>query len=166
MVCVFGAILGLPSKRLKAHKGARNSSLWRPGRASLAAVFWLLYQGRKDKRPWIWVNISNTAHNRSAKFEKFVRQFFDEELAIWRGDKKPGEDVYSDISNSITNYYCYRNNKNYNARLEARSYWNHGKNTSALISIAWFAAALLLPSPLYPQEEKEKNIFRRMSAFS
>ena len=56
--------------------------------------------GRKDKRPWIWVNISNTAHNRSAKFEKFVRQFFDEELAIWRGDKKPGEDVYSDISNS------------------------------------------------------------------
>ena len=62
--------------------------------------FGFYYQGRKDKRPWIWVNISNTAHNRSAKFEKFVRQFFDEELAIWRGDKKPGEDVYSDISNS------------------------------------------------------------------
>lgn len=32
------------------------------------------------------------------------------------------------------------------------------KNTSALISIAWFAAALLLPSPLYPQEEKEKYL--------
>lgn len=62
--------------------------------------FGFYYQGRKDKRPWIWVNISNTGHNRSAKFERFVRQFFDEELAIWRGDKKPGEDVYSDISNS------------------------------------------------------------------
>ena len=26
--------------------------------------------------------------------------YWDEELAIWRGDKKPAEDVYSDISNS------------------------------------------------------------------
>lgn len=73
--------------------GDQDGMRWQPS-------FAFYYQGRKDKRPWIWVNISNTAHNRSAKFEKFVRQFFDEELAIWRGDKKPGEDVYSDISNS------------------------------------------------------------------
>lgn len=73
--------------------GDQDGMRWQPS-------FAFYYQGRKNNRPWIWVNISNTGHNRSAKFEKFVRQFFDEELAIWRGDKKPGEDVYSDISNS------------------------------------------------------------------
>nr|DAH48338.1 MAG TPA: Esterase.3A [Caudoviricetes sp.] len=73
--------------------GDQDGLRWQPS-------FGFYYQGRKNKRPWIWVNISNTGHNRSAKFEKFVRQFFDEELAIWRGDKKPTEDVYSDISNS------------------------------------------------------------------
>ena len=73
--------------------GDQDGMRWQPS-------FSFYYQGRKNNRPWIWVNISNTGHNRSAKFEKFVRQFFDEELAIWRSDKKPGEDVYSDISNS------------------------------------------------------------------
>ncbi len=73
--------------------GDKDGFRWQPS-------FGFYYQGRKNKRPWIWVNISNTGHNRSAKFEKFVRQFFDEELAIWRGDKKSTEDVYSDISNS------------------------------------------------------------------
>ena len=73
--------------------GDQDGMRWQPS-------FAFYYQGRKNNRPWIWVNISNTGHNRSAKFERFVRQFFDEELAIWRGDKKPGEDVYSDISNS------------------------------------------------------------------
>jgi hypothetical protein len=73
--------------------GDQDGLRWQPS-------FAFYYQGRKNKRPWIWVNISNTGHNRSAKFEKFVRQFFDEELAIWRGDKKPSNDIYSDISNS------------------------------------------------------------------
>ena len=72
--------------------GDQDGLRWQPS-------FAFYYQGRKNNRPWIWVNISNTGHNRSAKFEKFVRQFFDEELAIWRGDKKPGKDIYSDISN-------------------------------------------------------------------
>ncbi len=73
--------------------GDQDGLRWQPS-------FAFYYQGRKDKRPWIWVSISNTGHNRSAKFERFVRQFFDEELAIWRGDKKPADDIYSDISNS------------------------------------------------------------------
>ena len=73
--------------------GDQDGLRWQPS-------FSFYYQGRKNSRPWIWVNISNTGHNRSAKFEKFVRQFFNEELAIWRGDKISGEDVYSDISNS------------------------------------------------------------------
>ena len=62
--------------------------------------FGFYYKGRQNGRPWIWVNISNTGHNRSAKFEKFVRQFFDEEIAVWRGNKIPAEDIFSDISNS------------------------------------------------------------------
>ena len=70
--------------------GDQDGLRWQPS-------FAFYYQGRKNKRPWIWVNISNTGHNRSAKFEKFVRQFFDEELAIWRRDKKTEENVYSDI---------------------------------------------------------------------
>lgn len=73
--------------------GDQDGMRWQPS-------FSFYYQGRKNNRPWIWVNISNTGHNRSAKFEKFVRQFFDEELAIWRGDKKAQEDILSDISNS------------------------------------------------------------------
>lgn len=73
--------------------GDQDGLRWQPS-------FSFYYQGRKNKRSWIWVNISNTGHNRSAKFEKFVRQFFDEEIAISRGDKKPSEDIYADISNS------------------------------------------------------------------
>lgn len=73
--------------------GDKDGLRWQP-------TFAFYYQGRKDKRPWIWVSISNTAHNRSAKFENFVRQFFGEELAIWRGDKKPDKDIYFDISNT------------------------------------------------------------------
>ncbi len=71
--------------------GEKDGLRWQP-------TFGYYYSGRKDKRPWIWVSISNTGHNRSAKFEKFVREFFDEELAIWRGDKKPQKDIYCDIS--------------------------------------------------------------------
>lgn len=73
--------------------GDQDGLRWQPS-------FGFYYQGRKNKRPWIWVNISNTGHNRSAKFERFVRQFFEEELAVWRGEKEPSEDIYSDISNS------------------------------------------------------------------
>lgn len=73
--------------------GDQDGLRWQPS-------FSFYYNGRKDKRPWIWINISNTGHNRSAKFEKFVRQFFNEELSIWRGDKKAKEDIYADISNS------------------------------------------------------------------
>lgn len=73
--------------------GDQDGLRWQPS-------FGFYYKGRKNNRPWIWVNVSNTGHNRSAKFEKFVRQFFDEELAIWRGDKKSTEDICSDISNS------------------------------------------------------------------
>ena len=73
--------------------GDQDGLRWQPS-------FGFYYKGRKNNRPWIWVNVSNTGRNRSAKFEKFVRQFFDEELAIWRGDKKSTEDICSDISNS------------------------------------------------------------------
>ena len=73
--------------------GDQDGLRWQPS-------FSFYYNGRKHKRPWIWVNISMAGHNRSARFENFVRQFFDEELAIWRGDKKAQQDIYSDISNS------------------------------------------------------------------
>ncbi len=73
--------------------GEKDGMRWQP-------TFAYYYKGRRDKRPWIWVSISNTGHNRSAKFEKFIREFFDEELAVWRGDKKPQKDIYCDITSS------------------------------------------------------------------
>ena len=72
--------------------GDEDGLRWQPS-------FSFFYQGRQKGRPWIWLNNSNTAHNRSAKLERFVRLFFDEELAIWRDEKKIGEDIYVDISN-------------------------------------------------------------------
>ncbi len=72
--------------------GDRDGLRWQPS-------FAFYYKGRKSNRPWIWVSISNTGHNRSAKFEKFVRMFFDEEIAVWRGEKEAVEDLHADVSN-------------------------------------------------------------------
>lgn len=72
--------------------GDQDGFRWQPS-------FAFYYKGRKNNRPWIWVSISNTGHNRSAKFENFVRMFFDEELAVWRGEKEAVEDLHADVSN-------------------------------------------------------------------
>ena len=72
--------------------GDQDGLRWQPS-------FSFFYRGRQNGRPWIWLSNSNTGHNRSAKLEKFVRLFFDEELAVWRGDHPPSKDLYSDISN-------------------------------------------------------------------
>ena len=60
--------------------------------------FSFYYQGRKDKRPWIWINISNTGHNRSAKFEK-VCVVYD---SIKRGRTTTSET----ISRGFLNFCC------------------------------------------------------------
>lgn len=78
--------------------GDLDAFRWQPS-------FDFYYQGRKNGLHWIWVNISNTGHNRNSDFEQFVRDFFDEELNIHFARKAPGKDVYanlSDASNQIS----------------------------------------------------------------
>ena len=70
--------------------GDLDAFRWKPS-------FDFYYQGRKDGLNWIWANISDTGHNRNNEFEQFVRNFFDEELKIYLGEKKPGTDIYANI---------------------------------------------------------------------
>lgn len=71
--------------------GEFDGMRWQPS-------FAFFYQGRMKNRPWVWLSISNAEHNRSARLESFVREFFAEELAIHFGKKKAEEDIIVDIS--------------------------------------------------------------------
>lgn len=70
--------------------GDLDAFRWKPS-------FDFYYQGRRDRLHWIWVNIADTGHNRYSEFEQFVRDFFDEELKIYSGEKRAGMDVYANI---------------------------------------------------------------------
>ncbi len=72
--------------------GDADGYRWQPS-------FAFFYKGRQDGRPWIWVSNSNTGHNRSAKLENFIREFFDFELLIYRNEiHEPHVDIIADIS--------------------------------------------------------------------
>lgn len=73
--------------------GEFDGMRWQPS-------FSFFYQGRMKNRPWIWLSVSKAEHNRSARLENFIRDFFSEELAIRLGGKKAGRDIVSDISNT------------------------------------------------------------------
>jgi len=72
--------------------GEGDNLRWQPS-------FSFYYKGRSNNRPWMWISLPNTGHARNMKLENFVRNFFQEELAIYDGTKKAEKDIWSDISN-------------------------------------------------------------------
>lgn len=71
--------------------GDLDGSRWQPS-------FGFYYQGRLQGKDWIWLSRKNTEHNRSAGLEKFVREFFQDELDIYFKKKEKGGDVFADVS--------------------------------------------------------------------
>lgn len=71
--------------------GDLDGARWQPS-------FGFYYQGRLQGKDWIWLSRRNTEHNRSAGLEKFVREFFQEELDIHFKKKEAKGDVFADVS--------------------------------------------------------------------
>ncbi|MDQ8209808.1 hypothetical protein QEH52_19975, partial [Coraliomargarita sp. SDUM461003] len=57
--------------------------------------FSYFYQGRQQHKPWVWVSLPRTGHNRHGAFEQFVRDFFEvtrgESCAAAYADVESGE---------------------------------------------------------------------------